>query len=582
MKWVVILLLSIGIAVSEARAADQWIRLTTPHFELLTTAGEKKGREGIQYFETVRQFFVNVGIASNLPQKRVRIVAFRGEKEFRPYAPNDFVTAFYAGGADNDYIVLSQIGFENYPVAVHEYTHLVQRRRISTELPLWLNEGLAEFFSTLRPDGKKVAVGEMIPGRLYELHQNRLIDLDTLFAVGHDSSLYNERSRAGLFYSESWALVHMLYASTAYNPHFQVFMNAIESGQSSPAALRTAFGKSVAEVQKDLSGYLAMGDRHHLTAPVQLDKSAEDPDVQPVAAYDADLALAEIMGSSLRLVPTAKTMLSRMMTEQPQRPEASAILAEVALREGRRDDAVRLFAKAAELGSINAEMYFRYAMLMWSRGNGNDDAIRKALEKALQLKPDYVEARMRLGFALMDHSEYKEALAQLKQVKGVMAQDAFTYFRGLAYVNYRLGDTDSARAALERAKQWAREPADRMAVEQLGHSIETSVESGVTPTEAQTETVETVQAPARLPKMEGTMDNLECSSTSARLAILSGGKPVWFLIQDPAAVRMTNAGGVSMDFTCGKQAARTVVIEYQPRVDSETKTVGVVRGIEFK
>ena len=38
-------------------AADPWLRIATPHFELYTSAGESKGREVILYFEQVRSFF---------------------------------------------------------------------------------------------------------------------------------------------------------------------------------------------------------------------------------------------------------------------------------------------------------------------------------------------------------------------------------------------------------------------------------------------------------------------------------------------------------------------------------------------
>jgi len=60
------------------------------------------------------------------------------------------------------------------------------------------------------------------------------------------------------------------------------------------------------------------------------------------------------------------------------------------------------------------------------------------------------------------------------------------------------------------------------------------------------------------------------------------GHRVWFLIQDPNSVRMINAGAGSMDFTCGKQPPRPVEIEYIDRPDSETKTVGLIKGINFK
>jgi hypothetical protein len=77
-------------------AADQWIRLTTPHFELLTSAGEKKGREAILYFEQARSFFLEVSPSKNVSGFPVRTVAFGGEKQFDPYRTNGSA-AYYAG-----------------------------------------------------------------------------------------------------------------------------------------------------------------------------------------------------------------------------------------------------------------------------------------------------------------------------------------------------------------------------------------------------------------------------------------------------------------------------------------------------
>jgi tetratricopeptide (TPR) repeat protein len=334
----------------------------------------------------------------------------------------------------------------------------------------------------------------------------------------------------------------------------------------------------VAEAQKDLTHYIDNGPTHFLLFAMQLDKSVEDADVQPSSTFDADLELAEIMSSSQRQAAAGRQMLERLMTEQPQRPEPPALLAELSLREGHRDEAIRDYAKAVELGSTNPEMYVRYALLLWNRHDNNDTVV-KALQKAVELKPDYPEAQMRLGFALMDHGDYKQALAQLALLRGIKAQDEFSYFNAVAYANYRLGNEAQARAALAKAKQWAKEPADVMAVDQLSDALDSRHPDSP---RAQTGTAETVIIPAQLPRMAGTMDTLECGQTHARLAIVANGKTVWFLLDDPGSVRLTNAGTGAMDFTCGKQAARAVVIEYRDHPDSETKTIGVVRGIDFQ
>ena len=46
------------LAAIPALAADHWTRITTPDFELYTTASEKDGRDTIRHFEQVREFFL--------------------------------------------------------------------------------------------------------------------------------------------------------------------------------------------------------------------------------------------------------------------------------------------------------------------------------------------------------------------------------------------------------------------------------------------------------------------------------------------------------------------------------------------
>src|SRR5229473_7055296 len=161
------------ISVSSASAAEQWLKLKSSHFELYTTAGEKKGREAILYFEQVRDFFTKANPQSKASASAAaRIIAFRSEKEYKPFRPNEFASAFYLGGYDRDYIVMQSIIAENYPVAVHEFTHLLVKHT-GFEVPVWFNEGLAELYSTLKPVGKRMEIGGLIPGRFRVLQQNK-------------------------------------------------------------------------------------------------------------------------------------------------------------------------------------------------------------------------------------------------------------------------------------------------------------------------------------------------------------------------------------------------------------------------
>ena len=189
---------TILLTLSPLGAADQWIKLTTPHFELYTTAGEKKGREAILYFEQVRSFFLQASPSKHVPEFPVRIVAFRSEKQYKPYTINEFAAAYYTQTRMRDYIVMEDIVPEHYPVAIHEYTHLIVEHT-GLKLPPWMNEGWAELYSTLKPRGDKAMIGDLIPGRVQVLLTEKWLELPTLITVDQNSPYYNEKSKAGIF-----------------------------------------------------------------------------------------------------------------------------------------------------------------------------------------------------------------------------------------------------------------------------------------------------------------------------------------------------------------------------------------------
>src|ERR1035441_7792086 len=86
---------------------------------------QKKGREAILYFEQVRSFFLEASASKRVSEFPVRIVVFRGEKQYQPYRFNEFAFAYYARGRNRDYIVMQDIVSEHYPAAIHEYTHMI-------------------------------------------------------------------------------------------------------------------------------------------------------------------------------------------------------------------------------------------------------------------------------------------------------------------------------------------------------------------------------------------------------------------------------------------------------------------------
>jgi tetratricopeptide (TPR) repeat protein len=575
-----------------APAAEQWLKLQSSHFELYTTAGEKKGREAVLYFEQVRDFFQRThGESKAMPSVPVRIIAFRSDKEFEPYRFNAASSAFYLEGYDRDYIVMRSISPEYYPVAVHEFTHLLVKHT-GAELPIWFNEGLAELYSTLKPAGKKVLVGEVIPGRFYYLQQHKWLSLEALTSADHNSPYYNERDRAGIFYSESWALMHMLALSSEYRPQFSKFLNLLASGATATAAFWQAYAKTINQVQKDLEAYLRGTHFNAAVFDVKLEKSAEEPDILPATPLESGIVLADLLALTGKQEP-AKEAYGRLAKEYANSWEVEEGLAELAWTGKNPDEARRHFARAAELGSANPRLYFDYAMVLLELGE-QGSAIA-SLKKAVDLDPDYQDAQRYLAYSLLQDRQYQQAMDHFGKVKHIKAEQASVFYHGIAYAEYHLEKFDDARKAAELAKKYARNLEETAAAEDMLRVLDREKERQTTlgeraavphPVEQQASEnpKQLVRRADRPPNASllGTLRQVDCTGKVVRLRISSGQKQIVLAIRDKGNVAIKGAQTGTVDLTCGPQKGKLVTVEYESRQDAALGTIGDVRSIEFQ
>lgn len=602
--------LTIFCALHSAEAETRWLKIRSANFELFTAAGERKGRDAILHFEQVRSFFLKITKVAPDSRLPVRIVAFGSGKEYKPYRMNEFATAYAMNGQDRDYIVMSALGTENYPVAVHEYVHLLLREG-GGSLPLWLDEGLAELYSTLKPIGKKVEIGHILPGRYLVLKSSKWLDLETLTNVGHDSPHYNNKDLASVFYAESWALTHMLTMTETHRLKFGDFLTALSEG-SQEAAFERAYGKKMWEIWTDLQVYMRSGQFNYGVYDLKLEKAAEQPDIMEAEPVERGAVLAGLLGT-LRRWDEAKQAFEQLAREYPARAEVEEGFGYAALRCRENEAALAHFARAAELGSTNARFYYDYANLLQIHG---EKGLSKMLRKAVELDPGFLKARLRLGLSLMSEQNYGEALKQLIQVRKVDRDDAFPLFYSLAYANQFTGNRDDALKALARAKEYAKSAREKESVDRLREYIERPLGTGIAgvPSVGRTprlanrspmpedepeqtgpprisrageaaEAPAPVEGPAKpepdLPVIEGTLDQVDCLGERARLRMRFQGRAIRLMIVDPSSVSVQGAGAPTVDFSCGPQQPRPVKITYEPKVDGETGAIGIVKKIEF-
>jgi tetratricopeptide (TPR) repeat protein len=569
---------------------DPWLKITSANFELYTTSSERAGRDLARHFEQVRSFFLEA-FGTTLPNsKPIRIIAFRNEKEYEPYRPNEFATAFFQPGDTHDFIVMSSASSDHYHVAVHEFTHLMVHQG-GASYPSWLNEGLAELFSNLQPVGNKIKVGQDIPSRMQVLRSEKWIPLSTLLSVDHSSPYYNEKSKAGMFYAESWELVHMLFLSPDYAPQLKIMSAALKQSDAA-AAFQSAYHKSIPEIESDLRHYLSGDTIKVFLFGIQLPKNVDTPEIEPAASLPAHLVLAGLLSNTRGRPDQARAAYESLAREYPDSAEVESGWAQWCWHQRKLEDAARHYARAIALGAKDERLFLDYARTL-GYINRTSEAI-DALNKACALHPASDEIRLELGTLLVRNGSFAAALAQLRTVRNIQPAQAYRYYYSQAFAEYRTGDIAAAREHAAKARTHTRIPAELASLDRLERSLTAAArppaldnDEGAPrmirladPPPADAPTFTPAPEPA-FPSMEGTLETMECGKL-ARLHVRVAGKLSVFVIPDPRAVSVRSGSGEPVDLQCGVQKpTRPVRIEYQV-LPNPSDVTGLVRSLEFK
>jgi tetratricopeptide (TPR) repeat protein len=448
-----------------ADSQAQWIGLATPHFHLYTTNDEKTAAAALRTFERARYFFEKSGIFRSVPTSVVQIVAFRSEQEYRSQGINPGACGYYQRTRRGDYIVMRDLEPEHHQIGVHEYTHFVFEHS-GLILPLWLNEGLADLYSSVAGRESHAVLGGAPFGRLYTLENQPWMDVGTLLDVGRDSPYYRQPQKMLVFYAESWALTHMLALNVDYAAEFPKFVESVSSGANARDSLLRVYGKTLDQVTADLRHYLSR--RQLPTHVFDLDMAAAEVEPKGISSLpeQVDLALADLAASNPNAEAGGLAALNTISGRYPESPEAEESLGYLAMRYNRMEEARLHFQKAVDRHSNAAEVIFYLAHLDSAAGVPPDRVIA-LLNRALELNPDYYDARLELGFIAAKAKKFDlatsalSAASQLANAGNPHPEHAYLLSYTLAYCYAQLNQADQAREYGEKAKRAARSGQDQ-------------------------------------------------------------------------------------------------------------------------
>lgn len=447
-----VLLLIFGAGLAWGRNdPPSWIEVQSPNFTVITNSSEKRGRAIAAQFEQMRAILeVTYPELESDAEGSVIVLALKKKEEFRALEPEMYrsrrslrLHGLYVRNSAKHYILmrLDVEGGNPYPIVYHEYTHLLLSQN-SDWMPLWLNEGLAEFYENSEIHDNKVMLGEPSEKQLTVLHQAKLLPLATLITVDENSPYYVEEKKASVFYAEAWALTHYL-ALKDYVERTSKLRNytTLLSEKVDPvtAAIRV-FG-DLQKLQRALELYIDKTILNGFEVKNPGGTDASELDVKPISEFEAQAVKADFLACNGRL-EEARSLLEGVVRQDPENKTARGTELFLQAEEDRQlEDRLRTASEARPSSAKDLDALARF---LWGRGRKLDEA--QTLEsRAVSLDTDNVGYRMNLAKILLDVGRAPSAVALLQATAAHGPEEREEIDRLLQQVMIYTSSTDPQR-----------------------------------------------------------------------------------------------------------------------------------------
>lgn len=450
---------------------ETWYEARSPNFIVVSNAGEKQARKTALEFEEIRAVFrQSIPMVGAHPSPVVTILAVKDEDSSRALLPEYWATKGHThpGGIFyfrmNQYYAAVQLdarGDNPFELIYHEYYHSVTMP-FFPNLPLWVAEGLADFYGNTEIGDKDVGIGRPDPDLIEELKQGQFIPLSMLFKVDQQSPYYNEQNKTTIFYAESWALVHYLMVGdrAAHRQMFVDYLAALSKGATQDEAAAKVFG-DLKKFQGLLRQYIDNRSFYFMKSLAPAKISDADMKVREISDAESDAYRGGFMAARGR-TQEAKPLLQEAIRLDPKLPLAYANLGLAEYVDHEEAKSLASVTQAITLDPKNGLTRFLRVFLSF-RGTETrtDPQIGEDLRAAIAASPDYAPAYSLLAVYLAAQEDsLPEALGDAK--KAIFLEPGNGSYRlSLAQVLARMEKFDEAKAAATDARVSARSPEER-------------------------------------------------------------------------------------------------------------------------
>ena len=609
-----ILLLALFLPVITWAKPESWPEIRSPHFTVITNSNEKQARRVADQFERMRSVFHTLFPKIQIDNLgSITVLAIKDEKDFRELEPAAYLAkgqlklgGLFLRGADKNYVLLrlDAEGEHPYAVVYHEYTHLLLSK--AEFIPLWLNEGLAEYYQNTDIHEKDVALGQPSPENLELLRQNRLMPLPTLFAVDHSSPYYHEENKGSIFYAESWALTHYLEQQDFRDKteRLTIYAQLLAQNVDATTAATRAFG-DLKQLQSALEGYVRQASFKYFRMAESTDIDDSKFESRGLSAFQADAVRADFLAYNDRTAD-ARALLDQVLQGDPNNVLAHETMGYLEFREQHIDAARNWYAQAVKLDSQSflAHYYFAAISMSGAMNETEQSQVENSLRASIKLNPNFAPSYDRLGAFLATRRDHYDE-ARLMALSAVQLDPAnLAYRMDTANILLQMGRGNDAVNVIRSAMHLASSPQETaMAENFLMHAQEYTQfqerkQSSASPTGSlqtpevsssgyvsQADATSFSKSDEPLPTgphrfLLGTLSNVHCDTPSMDLDVTSSGKTLglhannYFKVEY-SALNVNLKGDLH---PCTDLEGRSAKVEY---VESSNKNAAALVAIEI-
>lgn len=427
------------VAWASSSEPSPWLEVHSTHYTVITDAGEKKGHEVALRFEQMRAVFGSLLMKDRLNEPvPLTILAFKNDKSYYQAAPLQqgqpiSVPGFFVVGEDQNFIVLNLFEEESWRAVSHDFALML----LSYNYPPvqgWFDEGMAEYFSSIRLDDKKYDIGgdpelhsaksEDLLGNQKEISQPKSftdllsgqawLALPDLLTMKHEATISGEGMHDTLFYAQSWMLVHYLQHEKKM-PETGTYFGLVET-QHVPVdeAIQKAYGVTAAQLDQ------AVKDYFHSLTPLALAVDASKHGATTVNAPQP-YEFPELVG------PADSVVTSKTIPEG----DARAIAAEIKIRIPDRREAGLQELQALATTVDPAAAAKMAAAKESSRQRGEDAPLVAAMGNEI--------AHRALAWDSLQRGEFDKSLEELGNAAALNQRDMWARYY-LCALKYRMAE----------------------------------------------------------------------------------------------------------------------------------------------